>query len=143
MTQQRIFPIVPGLFCVPSALVALTGADFASVIFPALNRAARADTLTGAVAGAFIRDTLTVLDEMGYDCRRAKAKERRKVMSWAKLSADRNYPYPLLLHVRSHVVVAFQGKVFDNHMPHGPIGHDHPFAHSIVMDAYLVQPRKV
>lgn len=137
-----IFPIPSGLFCVPSAIAALTGADWASVIFPALNRAAQADTLTGAVGGVRMEHTIAALTEMGYDCRPAKAAGRRKVMSWAKQTAERNYPYPLLLRVAQHVVVAYQGRVYDNHMPHGPIGADHPFAHSIVMTAHLIQPKR-
>ena len=142
MTSDVIFPIPPGLFCVPSALVALTGADIESVINPALNRAARAETLTGAVGPAQLNHMLAALNELGYDCRRARDTHRHKVATWAQTTLSRAYPRPLLLRVRGHVLVAFRGRVYDSIMPHGPRGVDHPYAGTVVTDAFLIQSRK-
>lgn len=135
--SATLYPIPPGFFCVPSALLALTGADYQSVIFPALNRAADGDRLLDAVGPAYRAAALRVLNELGYACRPAREPTRRTVATWSA----RKYAWPLLLFVRRHVVVAYRERVFDNHAPHGPAAAEHPYARSIVEAAYLVQKR--
>lgn len=137
--NSPLYPIPMGLYCVPSALAALTGQDFQSVIFPAINRAQKAASLLDPVTGVYIGDTVRVLREFRYVCRPARNLGRHKVRTWAVQTLARNYPHPMLLGVAGHVVVAYKGRVYDNHRPHGPWGIDHPYAHSVVTYAALVQ----
>jgi len=45
---MMVYPIPPGLFCVPSAIIALTGADLESVVIPALEPGAGKAVFKGA-----------------------------------------------------------------------------------------------
>lgn len=137
-----IYPILNGAYCVPSALMALTGEDLESVIFPALNRHAKAQGLLTTVGGAYLEDAERVLNELGYAVRHAKTLGKHRVATWAKQTLERNYSYPMMLGVRRHVVVAYQGRVYDNHAAHGPAGDKHPYAGAIVTYAVLVVPRR-
>lgn len=142
-----IYPIPPGLWCVPSVLVALTGAPWDAVIHPALNRhnsrsAKAGDTLTGLVTGATISAALATLDELGYTARRYRgAHPHALVASWAAKAAARYPGRTLLLFTPQHALVASKGRVYDNHAPHGPAGADHPYARTRVESVYLVERR--
>lgn len=139
---MKIYPIPPGLYCVPSALVALTGEDFESVIFPALNRAQGDTRLTFPVAAVNRDDYLAVLDQLGYVARAARDPQRHKVKTWTKRALNRAYPNPLLLRVPGHVVVLWTGRVYDSLAPHGPLAADHPCADQVATHVWLVQPKK-
>lgn len=89
VVPKPLAPRPPRFFCVPSALIALTGADYLSVIFPALNRAAKHDGLLDAVGSVYRLDTLRALDELGYACRPARDRTPRQVRTWAKVAAAR------------------------------------------------------
>lgn len=136
-----LHPIPPGLYCVPSAMVALTGADYMSVIFPALNRHAKTDGgILDWVGGVHTSSVaIPALEEMGYHCRRYKKPDlRAKIFTWANRSM--RYPdRPLLVIVPGHALVIENGKVYDTHMPHGVEGKHHPYAHSMVIGCWLIE----
>lgn len=138
---MKLHPIPPGLYCVPSAIAAITGAPVEAVIFPALNRAmARRDTLVGTVAGVPARAIEDALAELGYRVRQYRGDRlRAHVATWAERSADRYPGRVLLLCTRTHCLVVMDGKVYDNHLPHGPLGHLHPYAKTTVVYAALVE----
>ncbi len=136
---MSLHPIPPGLWCVPAALVAITGADFASVVHPALNRHGHASSLTSMVVGSTIRAALATLGELGYSARRYKRGDvRAHVATWAARS--RKYPgRSLFVGVPGHVMVIQDGRVFDTWTPHGEVGALHPYARTTVTAAYLVE----
>lgn len=142
-----IHPIPPNLWCVPSALVALTGAPWDSVIHPALNRhnprsVKTGDTLTGLVVGATTQAALATLAELGYTTRRYRGDNpHAQVCTWAARAAIKYPGRALLLFTTTHALVAADGRVYDNHAPHGPPGAEHPYARTRVADAYLVEHR--
>lgn len=138
---MKLHPILPGLWCVPSALYALTGADPLSVIHPALNRhTPRADSLLGLVTGASISAALATLAELGYTARRYRADiTRAHVATWAARSRDKYPDRAVLLFTSTHALVAQNGCVYDNWSPHGPEGAAHPYAKTPVVSAFLVE----
>ena len=132
--------IPPGLFCVPSALVAITGRDYESVIWPALNRHSHSLTLTGVVGGVHMHNAHKALEELGYAVRKFKETPEKplrvQVRTWANRYPDRI----MLLATKTHCLVAHGGRVFDNWHPHGPVGKDHTYSHHIVTWAAWVHP---
>lgn len=135
---MHLHPITPGLWCVPAALTALTGADPISVIQPALNRHGGARTLTGLVVGSTIDAALKTLVELNYTARRYKQPDvRARVSSWAKRSQNKYPNRALLVHIPRHVMVIQDGRVYDTWTPHGAF--DHPLAGSVVDAVYLVE----
>ncbi len=143
MTPATIYPIFPGAYCVPSALQALTGADYESVIMPALNRAARNPTLTGAVGPARLSASYIALRELGYLTRpyrnaASSGPLRARLATWG----TRSLRYPgraLLVATNTHALVLAAGRVYDTFTPHGAPASEHPFARIIVTSAVLVE----
>jgi hypothetical protein len=135
----NLHPIPPGLWCVPSALVAITGADFATVIHPALNRHGHAASLTSMVVESTMRAALATLRELGYTPRCYKHGDlRAHVATWARRSA--HYPgRTLLIGVPGHVMVIQDGRVYDSWTPHGELGAAHPYGKTTVTSAHLVE----
>ncbi len=137
-------PIPAGLFCVPTAICALTGADPTTVVLPAINRHDRARALFGDVTGVNLeRVAIPVLAELGYRTRRyTKSDLRARLTTWAERS--KRYPgRPLLVTTggrrTGHALVVEDGLVYDNHAPRGVPGTEHPFARCIVDYAALVE----
>ncbi len=140
-----IHPIPNGLYCVPSAICALTGADAESVVIPAINRAERAASLLEPPAGVALRAAQRVLGELGYVVRRYRhADVRARLHTWTARSRER-YPGRALLVTTSgkpgHAVVLQDGKVYDNHLPAGALPEAHPFQHHLVDYVALVEKR--
>ncbi len=141
-----IHPIPPGLFCVPSAIVALTGADPVSVVVPAINRHSGyklglLDTPAGVRPSVFVK----VLEELGYNVRQYKSdaasgRLRAHVATWT----ERSKKWPgrnVLVSTGGHALVISDGTVYDSWMPHGVSGSEHPFAATTVKWAALVERR--
>lgn len=143
--MASLHPIPPGLYCVPAALVAITGEPVAAVIFPTLNRLACTPTLIETVAGVQVSAVEAALQELGYRVCRYKSGAagplRARVSTWARRSSERYSGKVLLLCTRTHCLVALDGRVYDNHMPHGPLGEDHSWARTVVTYAALVERR--
>ncbi len=140
-----IHPIPNGLFCVPSAICALTGADAASVVIPAINRVDRAASLLEPPAGVAVTTARAVLAELGYVTRRYKQADlRARLSTWATRSAQR-YPGRTLLVTTSgrpgHALVLEDGRIYDNHLPAGAAPTAHPFSHHLVDEVLLVEKR--
>lgn len=124
-----MYPILPGAFCVPSAIQALTGADYEAEIMPALNRAQRALTLLDGVAGVNTPHAIKALGDLGYRVRRAKSEvvRNKQLRTIAELSATRWPGRTLYVTVEGHAVAVADGRVYDTHTPHGARGAEHPF----------------
>jgi len=150
--MSTIYPIPDGYFCVPSALIALTGASPDAVIVPAINRHAKARDLLEAPAGVNVeRVAEAVLAELGYTVRRYKrdataGKLSARVSTWASRSL--RYPgRPVLITTRGdrkspgHCLVVCDGQIYDNHIPAGAAPTEHPFSTAIVSYAALVEKR--
>lgn len=146
--MSRIHSIPPGLFCVPAAIRALTGEPLEAVIVPALNRHASSEHLGDTVAGVNTsRVGRAVLEELGYTIRpyRGDARTgplRAHLATWARRSRERWPGRTLLLTTQSHCLVALDGVVYDNWMPHGVPGEEHPYAKTTVRWAALVEKRE-
>jgi hypothetical protein len=143
---MKLHPIPPNLFCVPAAVAALTGADLESVVVPGLNRHMQyRGGLMDTVVGVCTREVVPpLLRELGYRVREYRSdaeagKARAHVATWARRSRERWPGRALLMCTRSHCVVLRDGVVYDNWMPHGVRGEDHPFARSVVVWAALVE----
>lgn len=142
-----IYPIPPGLFCVPSAIVALTGADVMSVVVPAINRHGRCKRgLLETPAGVRVSVMTAVLEELGCRVRpyRSDAEAgqlRAHVATWAIRSSERWPDRNVLVTTTDHALVVHNGVVYDSWMPHGVPGVDHPFAKTTVTWAALVQKK--
>ena len=141
-----IHPIPPGLFCVPAALVALTGADVESVIVPALNRHMGSDDLLGTVSSVWMPVIHSVLEELGFKIRPYRRDApagplRVHVATWAARSLrwpDR----PVLASIGGHCLVICNGFVHDNWEPRGVLGPEHPFAKTTVIRASMVEGKQ-
>lgn len=131
----------PGMWCVPTALYTLTGADIESVIHPALNRHGhdKSRPLTGLVVGSSINAAIATLMELGYSTRRYKHNAHR-LSTWQQMSTTRYPDRTFLLGVPGHVLVAQNGRIYDTYTPHGA-STPHPYATALVTTAYLVEPR--
>ena len=137
-----LHPIPPGLWCVPSALVCLTGAPWDAVIHPALNRHGGESDLTDIVVGARLSVAVEVLDELGYRCRAYRGTNPHAlVRTWAKLSKEKYPGHALFVRVVGHVLVVKDGLIYDNHSPHGAAGDKHTFSNTKSTHVYLVQPK--
>lgn len=142
-----IHPIPPGLFCVPAAIVALTGADIESMVIPAINRHSGYNHgLLDTVPGVSMSTATAVLNEFGYNVRpyRMDAEagpKRAHVATWANRSQERWPGRTVLVAVNNHCLVISDGRVYDNWSPHGPPGDRHPFAKTPVVWAALVEKR--
>lgn len=143
---MTIHPIPPGLFCVPSALCALTGADPVSVIVPAINRHSSYKLgLHDTPAGVRIPVATAVLKEMRYRVRAYKSEAasgqlRAYIATWAARSLERWPDRNLLVSTGCHMLVICNGLVYDSWTPHGVTGKEHPFAKDTVVWAALVEP---
>ena len=141
-----IHPIPPGLFCVPAALHALTGADLVSVIMPAINRhSGYKRGLLDTVPGARMLAAQAVLEELGYRVRPYKSdsavgKLRAHLATWAKRSEERWPGRALLVATATHCLVLKNGVVHDTFCPFGEAGRTHPFAKSTIVWAALIEP---
>lgn len=142
-----IHPIPPGLYCVPSALCALTGADAASVIVPAINRHSRCADLLEAPAGVNVSHVArAVLEELGYRVRpykrdAATGKLSARISTWAKRS-ERWPGRSILITTKGrdrHALVVRGGRIYDNHLPTGAAPGEHPFSTALVDWAALVE----
>lgn len=141
---MTVHPILPGAYCVPSALQALTGADYESVIMPALNRAARNSTLLGPVGPAHMSDAYVALRDMGYAVRRYRSDApggalRARLRTWAARSSERYPGRAFLVGTCRHALVVADGLVYDTFTPHGGPGAAHPYANDIVVSVALVE----
>lgn len=136
-----IYPIPPSLYCVPSAIAAITGADPASVIIPALHRHRKDPELLGQVGGVNLRaHAIPVLEELGYVCREPKDKSRHRLSTWAERSLTYG-ALPLLVSTSDHCLVLHASRVYDTFTPHGADPTLHPFRNSVLTYVALVQPR--
>ncbi len=140
-----IHPIPPGLFCVPSTLVALTGRDPVSVIVPAINRHSHYRRgLHDTPAGVSIPVLTAVLEELGYRVRRYKTEAvagqvRAHVATWAQRSRERWPGRAIILCTSDHCLTLCDGIVYDNWEPRGVPGREHPYARTVVTWAALVE----
>lgn len=141
MTAEPIYPIAPDHFCVPSALMALTGANPASVIYPSINRHSKNPSLLDGDGITAVRVSVAraVLAELGYRIRPARDKARHTVATWAARSIERWPDKRLMVTTNDHMLVIQRGVVYDNHAPAGMFGERHPFANSIVTSCNLVE----
>ena len=141
--EIRAFHIPVGIYCVPAAICALTGACLESVVLPALNRAQEADWLLGPVGGAYIHEAKAALNDMGWNVRRHKDVGKSKLFTWAELSGTRYRNRRLFVSVRGHAMALINGKVYDTLTPYGEEPRNHPHAHSIVNYVAMLeqQPR--
>lgn len=132
-----IHSISPGLWCVPAAIQAITGADPESVIQPAINRAERNPDLLGLVTGVRMSVATNVLRELGWNCRRYKGQNplRAQVRTWAR----RYTGHIVLISTKEHALVLNAGRVYDSWTPHGEEGDKHPYSHALVHNAWLIQ----
>lgn len=143
---MRLFPILPGGWCVPSAIQCLTGADYASVIHPAINRhslAAEKYGLCSLVTGVHISVARKVLEELGCDVRQAKSLGRHQIRTWAKRSAEKYPGRVLCVSTAGHMLVIKDGRVYDTFAPAGADGAIHPYARDVVTWCALVKRRGV
>lgn len=142
-----IYPIPPGLFCVPAAIVALTGADIESVVVPAINRHSGYKLgLHDTVSAVRITVIEAVLKELGCNVRLYKmdaeaGSKNAHIATWAKRSKERWPNKTVIVATHEHCMVICNGRVYDNWSPHGPIGEHHPFAKTTVTWAALVEKR--
>lgn len=134
-------PIPPGLWCVPSALVAITGEPFDSVIHPALNRHGGKKTLTDMVVASSVPAAIATLQELRYRVLRYTKLGRSTVAKFAALSVTRFPGKVFFVHVPEHVLAVKDGRVYDSWTPHGEPGASHPFNTAPVDAAYLVERR--
>ena len=138
-----IHPIPPGLFCVPSALAAITGAPVEAVIVPALNRHMKSQGLLDTVPGVHMHVAHAVLEELGYSVRPYKSGAsagplRAHVATWAARSL--RWPgRPVLVSTWDHALVIHDGFVHDSWEPRGVLGSEHPFAKTTVVRASLIE----
>lgn len=141
-----IHPIPPGLFCAPSAICAITGADPISVVVPAINRHSGyklglLDT-PSAVRPSVMQ---SVLEELRYRVRPYKGVDaaagalRAQTATWATRSKERWPGRNILVCSKTHAMVICDGVVYDSWTPHGVPGKDHPFAKTTVVWAALVE----
>jgi len=142
---MQLHSIIPGMFCVPSALYALTGRDPESVLFPALNRHGAGRALLAHVTGATARAAYSVLQELGYRVYRYKDQpdrpEKSRLEVWANRSSKVYPGRTFLVFTATHVMVVKDGRVYDNWCPHGPPGKEHPFAKTHAESVYLVEQK--
>jgi hypothetical protein len=138
---MQLHPVPEHIFCVPGAIVALTGADPESVVYPALNRATRAEDLLEPVGPSHVQTAIKVLEELGYRARPYKKPDLRvTVAEWA----ERSLRYPgrsLLIRVPRHVLVIQDGRVHDTFAEFGIEGSRHAYAKHTVDYCALVEPR--
>ena len=143
-----IHPILNGYYCIPSALMALTGAEPTAVLLPAINRHDHnASSLTDNVAGVGLRAAEAVLAELGYAVRRYRKPDARALLrTWAERS--KKYLGRNLLvctaggrKTPGHALVLRDGRIYDNHTPVGSAGPAHPFAVCVVDYVALVEKR--
>ena len=138
---MNLHPIYPGAWCVPSAIQCLTGADYASVIHPAINRHSHAYGLLDPVVGANVSHVaVSVLEEMGYTVRRYRKDDlSARIETWAQRSKQRYPGRALLVQVLRHCLVVKDGRVYDTHTPVGAPGARHPYVKSLVQCCALVE----
>jgi hypothetical protein len=141
----KLHPIPPGLYCVPSVLVALTGADIESVIIPGLNRhSGYKHGLFDTVSSATMNSAAKVLEELGYRVRpykynAAAGRLNAHIATWARRSTERWPGRAIMVTTSDHCLLIHNGIVYDTHSPHGEAGATHPFAKTTVTNAYLVE----
>ena len=83
------------------------------------------------------------VQRLGYVTRRYRGPAANSSLrAWARRTAERYPGRPLLLFTATHALVAQDGRVYDNHAPHGPPGREHPYARTRVTDAFLVERRR-
>ncbi len=142
-----IHPIPPGLFCVPAAIVAITGASVQTVVVPAINRHSGYKLgLLDTPAGVRPSVMEAVLQELGcrirpYKMEAEAGKLRAHVATWAIRSKERWPGRSILICTTAHCMAVSSGLVYDNWMPHGAPGDQHPFAKTVVTYAALIEPR--
>ena len=145
---MTLYQIPPGLFCVPAAIYAITGADLEAVIVPSINRHSGYkyglhDTVTGVMMSA----ARAVLEELGYKARRYKDGSagplRAHLATWARRSKERYPGLRFLLATRTHCLALCDGVVHDTFTPFGESGSTHPFAKTTVTWLALIEPPAV
>lgn len=137
--HKVLFRIPPGLYCVPTALVAITGKDYESVIWPALNRHGHKPLLNNPVEGATMQAATKTLEELGYTVRKYIDKKEKPLRAQVRTWAKRFPNHTILIATDRHCLVLRDGRVFDTYHPHGPAAKDHTYARSIVTWAALVR----
>ena len=146
LAVSQIHPILPGYYCVPSTLMALTGAEPTAVV-PVDRRHDRNASLTDNVAGVGLTAAEAVLAELGYAVRRYRKPDARALLrTWAERS--KKYLGRNLLvctaggrKTPGHALVLRDGRIYDNHTPVGSAGPAHPFAVCVVDYVALVEKR--
>lgn len=132
--------IPPGLWCVPSALVAITGDDFETVIHPGLNRHMGREHLLELVTGATMNAAVALLLERGYKVSKYK-RGMHRLKTWGELSRTKYPGRVFLAHVPQHAVAICDGRVYDSWTPHGAQAEEHPYKNDIASDVWLVQKK--
>lgn len=140
------FPIPPGLYCVPSAIIALTGAEPHSVVFPALNRVQKSPWMHGPVGGVHIHHTKEALGQMGWNVREHKGtgmhEGRARLKTWALRSGGRYKGLRLLVATTDHMLALYDGKVYDCNTPYGGDGAKHAYANDTVRWAAVIEKKE-
>lgn len=130
-----------GMFCVPTAIEIITGADPESVIFPALNRGCPGRwTLLQAPSGEHMSNARRALEEMGWRVREYRGKQPlgSLVSTWAKRFPDHTILIAAGGKGEHHCLVLRNGNVYDSWEPHGKPGDVHPYHNTKVRWAALV-----
>jgi len=130
-----------GMFCVPTAMEIITGADPDSVIFPALNRGCLGRwTLLEAPAGEHMSNARRALEEMGWRVREYRGKRplNSLVSTWAKRFPDHTILIAAGGKAAHHCLVLRGGRVYDTLEPHGAPGDVHSFHNTKVRWAAII-----
>ncbi len=146
MSDIKAFHIPVGVYCVPAAICALTGADLESVVLPALNRAQKAGWLLGPVGGVRTKEFEDALGFMGWRVLRHKQPGRRKLFTWAMMSAGQYKNRRLLVATRDHCLALVNGKIYDTFTPFGfevvAGGKRHAYHHDAVTYVAILESPK-
>jgi len=139
IARTHLHPAPPDLYCGPTLLITITGADYKSIIRPAINRA-RGLTENRGVRGMPNRHLITVLRELGCHVEELPGLNgKRRLHQWvADLSPNDEAIYAVV--VGRHYVVVHRSIVVDSSRPNGEHVGDHPYHKSFVQQAWRVTP---
>lgn len=134
-----IFPIPPNLYCVPAALVAITGAPLDAVVLPALNRAGANPTLLDDPGPTTMRVAEEALSLMSYRVLRPREPLHGSLLTHAREWSSKEHP--VLASTRHHALVIWRGKVYDTFVPGGCEAETHPHARKRLTHAAMIVRR--
>lgn len=138
-----LYDVPPGPYCVPAALVALTGRDLTSVILPALNRHAGNGTFFDDVGPTNTRRVaVPALQEMGYRVFAHGKIERGDERPTLRAVANRYPSRRMLATVKGHALAILDGRVWDTATPYGAPVEDHPDRDRRVTGLWIVEKKE-